>query len=910
MLKHLFLFLLLISFIDALLAQPPQIFKGKVVSKKNSEPVSFATIHMKEADLWIISDDNGLFTTNINNLPSVTLEVQCLGFEAYSSILQPSDFRDKELVVRLTPTSFAMEEITVLAKRSGGITTSSTLGNAAIQHVQPTSLADVMQLLPGNISSNPDLSTAQKISIREIGEDSNSAMGTAILVDGSPVSNDANLQTFSTSKTSDNFSTVAGSGIDLRQISTDNIESIEVIKGIPSVAYGDLTSGAVIVKTKAGHTPLEVKLKTDPKIKQIAIGKGIKLKAARSSVNFNFDYLQSFSDLRSKYEGFNRLTADIGFSKVFNPQKLPLSLNVKMSYFETIDEEKTDPDAMVAGENVVSQDRGIRLNSFGKWSPRLKLLTNLDYSLSFSLTHQISKEELYRTTASGLQVISVSLTEGENTGIFLPAEQFTHYTIDGKPFTISFQLTANKFSNFHNGNTNKVLYGLEYRLNANYGDGQVYDIWNPPFINSYSSRPRKYKDIPALQNLSVFLEDKLFLTLGKTHLDMQAGIRVNNFQMDGLFDSELGFYAEPRFNAQYRFLSQKNNKLFDKLSINFGIGKTYKSPSLIFLYPDKAYFDLSSLNYYVGDPSLNLSIVDTRIYETGNKNLKPSENLKIEAGIDFKFKNISGNITCFNEQLTNGFGFGREYLFLPYFRYQTSSVVPGTKPNPLELPKVQVVAVEDFQKPLNNQKIEKSGVEFSLDLGKVKILQTSFTLDGAWLKTKQTSSILPVQFQPSSASAVVYPYIGIYPAGESKISERFNTNLRMVTQIPRLRLLLSATTQLIWYDKYYYPLYDEAPMHLLYQDGSTRPFTPAMRNDPNYIRFVVNRSDKYYKTEIMPPLLLVNFRLSKELNDKMKFSFYVNNFTNSRPMYEYKRSGTFVRRNPEIYFGAELKLTL
>lgn len=113
---------------------------------------------------------------------------------------------------------------------------------------------------------NPDLTNAGQASIREIdaGEDANNALGTAIVVDGTPISNDANMQVFSTARSgssssvqqvSMNDQTTSGRGVDLRQISPDNIESIEVIRGIPSVEYGNLTSGAVIINTKAGVTP-------------------------------------------------------------------------------------------------------------------------------------------------------------------------------------------------------------------------------------------------------------------------------------------------------------------------------------------------------------------------------------------------------------------------------------------------------------------------------------------------------------------------------------------------------------------------------------------------------------------------------------------------------------------------------
>ena len=89
------------------------------------------------------------------------------------------------------------------------------------------------------------------------------SLGTLIIRDGAPVSNNANLQTVSPAITGagtalGGTSSPAG-GVDVRAISTDNIESIEVIRGIPSVEYGDLTSGAVIINSKAGREPFRLR---------------------------------------------------------------------------------------------------------------------------------------------------------------------------------------------------------------------------------------------------------------------------------------------------------------------------------------------------------------------------------------------------------------------------------------------------------------------------------------------------------------------------------------------------------------------------------------------------------------------------------------------------------------------------
>ena len=121
-----------------------------------------------------------------------------------------------------------------------------------------------------------------------------------MIVDGAPLSNDGNLQALSPSlagsasnQSQNGMSdqTTAGKGVDLRSVSPDNVESMEVIRGIPSVEYGNLTSGVVIVKTKTGSTPWEAKFKADPYSKMVYAGKGFTLKNG-SAINAGIDWTQ------------------------------------------------------------------------------------------------------------------------------------------------------------------------------------------------------------------------------------------------------------------------------------------------------------------------------------------------------------------------------------------------------------------------------------------------------------------------------------------------------------------------------------------------------------------------------------------------------------------------------------------
>ena len=125
------------------------------------------------------------------------------------------------------------------------------------------------------------------------------------------------------------------------------------------------------------------------------------------------------------------------------------------------------------------------------------------------------------------------------------------------------------------------------------GYGLKFDLNLPPKAGEAQSyRPRKFKDIPALHNLSAFLNDVSSFNIGATNLQFDAGIRLTNLFLDKEKSKRNSiFVAEPRVNTEFTFLSKKNNNIFDKLSISGGFGISNKMPTLLYLYPDKAYFD-------------------------------------------------------------------------------------------------------------------------------------------------------------------------------------------------------------------------------------------------------------------------------------------------------------------------------
>ncbi|MGD9978360.1 MAG: carboxypeptidase-like regulatory domain-containing protein, partial [Bacteroidales bacterium] len=269
---------------------------------------------IKELNLWTCSDMNGKYI--IKNIPAgaYTMQASCLGFEIYSqSFTVPVT---GQYIIKMVTTSLALDEVVVVAKEGKKITSTTTINASTLEHIQPSDLTDIMQLIPGNISSNPNLNDPKQLAIREIissrsSVDEMASLGTSLIIDGAPVSNDANMQVSSTTSASmgtltSNFSSSATGGVDARNISVDNIESVEVVRGVASAEQGDALSGVVKVNLKKGYTPLTAKVKVDPNIKQFYLGKGINLPMERGALNFDFDVTKSLDDARFPYETFYR----------------------------------------------------------------------------------------------------------------------------------------------------------------------------------------------------------------------------------------------------------------------------------------------------------------------------------------------------------------------------------------------------------------------------------------------------------------------------------------------------------------------------------------------------------------------------------------------------------------------------
>ncbi len=930
------------------------IVNGHVTGYDSKKPLQMVTVVIPSLNYWSITNESGYF--EISKIPAGTYELhfRLLGFQ--SKTVNVSVKSDQKLDVVMNAQSLSLDEVTVTAKEKKTGST-SVINELSIEHLQAKSLEDILQLVPGNLTQNPSLNAVGQAFIREVsGTNSNNSLGTAVLVDGVPLSNDANLQNVSTSMSGSRFSsqqstegtmqTTAGRGVDLRTISPENIESVEVMRGIAGAEYGNLTSGAIIVKTRSGKTPLEVNAKTDEFSKMFYAGKGFGLGHNAGCMNLSLDYSQSYSDIRKKYEGYDRITSNLGYSNVFMKLTTPLSLDIKFTYFRSMNDEKSDPQ-MKTQERIYNKNSGFRVSSEVKWALNKKLISNIEYKFLFSQSHQHDYSKDFRTLSTGITPVADSYVDGEFVTRFLNASYYMESWVDGKPINIFTQIKIDKLLKLKNEAFSDFKAGAEWKYDVNKGDGLVFDPLYPPLSADVQTvRPRPYNDIPAMNVASAFLENKTHIPVGNTQLTLQAGVRFSNMFIDPSANRDDIFTVEPRFNGIWQIFDKSNNKTFDDLSVVGGFGISNKMPTLMHLYPDKAYFDTKSFSRTKSDEYEGIAVMTTKVIEdTSNPSLKPSNSKKFEIGLVGAKKKKSGNITFFYEKIKDEFGFSTQHFVMPYNSYS----VPGETEdiyyengslyyvqNGVEYP-ATVTVEKDFQtyySPDNRNETKKRGIEYSFSLGQLNLLKTSLMIDGAWLRVKRIRDKETYRQVTQLVGGEKYPYIGVMPAGSGSIESRLNTNFRFVTHIPVFKMIFSTTAQFVWFeqsqsiykdkdgnDLYYKDPYYEGtsqedwywinPVGFWDKENKYHEWKPEYQESFEYRQMRQPCAhENYFGKEVFPIDFILNFRLTKEFGKIADFSFIANNFLNLANKHKYTTSSGYVNLSLPMYFGAEIKIKI
>ena len=820
------------------------------------------------------------------------------------------------LAIDLQP-SEPLTEVFVTARESHSASSASVIDTTAMQHLQPSSFTDLLELLPGHVSKDPSMGTPNIINLRTAlnvtpsDDYMTSAIGTSFIVDGVPLNNNAGMQTTSDSNHSDRET--VGKGVDMRGIATDDIEKVEIVRGIASVEYGELTSGLVNIKRKSSVTRLEARFKADSKSQLFYAGKGFRMPGKDWIVNAGVGYLDAKIDPRNSRENYKRITASVRSNKRFDNTVANLTWNSSLNYSATFERDNNDPDLTV--NNTI--DRFSTTNHNFSWNNSLSLRPverGILQEASFTSGISYSRERLSQTrhvAQSRVMPMPVSLTPGSNYVGYLPMLYLATLDVEGDPFTaylkgaVTLNRTAGNLSSF-------LKAGIEWNMSKNYGRGNVYDL-ERPITASTSSRPRAFRDIPAMHQLSAYVESRNLMHLGRHSLEATLGLRETQLlHLDSRYALSGKPYLDPRANLTWTLPSLyiAGHPLSPEL--NSGIGLQSKMPVAAFLYPAPVYTDFEQLNYYHNEPSYRVMNVMTYVEDLTNYDLKAARNLKWEVRGDLSYRDNRLSVTYFRERMNDGFrhaGFVHHYT---YRRYDASGYDPTLEnraPRLEDLPSTEMRYMAARSSVTNGSSTRKEGVEYTFQSRRIRAIKTRVTLSGAYLKTINTNSD-PLWYKPSIVmNGQELPFIGLYDDADGSIYKSFNTNIMFDTDLPTLGLRFSLAFQTVWFTSRQTHFKTGIPTHYMDIDGNVFEFTQESMEDTYLRQLVREYSSSTFEKNTIPAETAVNLKATKSFwKSRVNVALYVNRLFNIAP--DYKRYGIVVRRNYTPYFGMELNFRI
>lgn len=899
--------------------------KGRIIDAATSEAIPYATMTITGTDgkkHTTVSDISGYF--NIDGLTGnrYTVSVSYLGYSTTTFSYSNTDNRGAGITIKMKQDSRMLNEVVVTAHESQGITTSSVIDRKAIEHLQPSSFTDLLSLLPGGSTQLPDLTNSNSIRLRQAGTGGSnydvSSMGTVFVTDGIPINSNADMQMVKQASSNAAGDPDAGrnhttSGVDMRSIPTDNIESVEVIRGIAPVEYGDLTSGVVLIKRKLKATPFEARFKADSYSKLVYAGKGMQF--GSFIMNLGLDFLDAKADPRNPMTNYKRLTASARLQDSWSIGDMRLRWRSNYDYTGSFDDEKHDPEILKQKDDNYKSS----YNRFGMTHSLLlspgKVSALKSLSLDIALAYEWSKIEQQKSISlSRDMAASTSLEEGEHDGLYLPYHYISNVTVDGKPLNLFakmkgvFAMTTGRMG--HNINA-----GAEWKMDKNYGRGQQYDPARP-ISPGTPYRPRIYSHIPAMHQLSFYAQDNITLPFGGNLLSAQIGVRgsslanlSNRYKMNGKV------YIDPRLNLQWRFPETDIAGKPMTIDVNGGWGRQTKYPTLLQIYPDRIYTDLIELNYYNLTPEYKRLYLHTYIDDPTNYSLRPARNDKWELRLGMQYDGNSLSITYFHERMNDGFRSSSQVRPYSYRDYEENAINGNTltaKPSLENLPYSDKKILGIYSMTTNGSRMIKEGIEWQMATKRIEAIMTRLTVNGAWFKTTYTNSE-PMFSRNSTAVIEGTPvndlYIGYYDNRTGSVREQFNTNFMADTYIPRLNLSFSITAECMWYTSSQSIRSNGVPLKYMDYNGNIHEFTDECKSD-TYLQWLVNKyNDSAWLKQKVPFYMFLNLKVTKDFGKWMKIALFINRMIDYMPDYT-TNSGLKVRRTSKPYFGMELNFSV
>lgn len=938
--KILFLGLLFINIFKATATPSIYTISGRIAEDKTNIPLPGASVIINGTYLWAITNQNGEFTIAGVQEGNYHLQISFLG---YVPATVPVNVHShiKGLDIHLKENTLALDDVVVTAQApKNELNTRLIIGNNALEHLQVSNVSDISALLPGGKTRVPDLTSNNVFSLRDGGSTAgNAAFGTAVEVDGIRIGNNGSFGNLS--------------GIDTRSITVADIESVEVITGVPSAEYGDLNSGMIKIHTKKGKTPWNILLAINPRTEQISFSKGLDLGNDKGVINLSGEWTKATQKLTSPYSSYTRRGFSAGYSNTFRKSlKFDIGIAGNIGGMNT----KDDPDAYT-GEYTKVRDNVFRAHTSLAWLLNKSWITNLKFDASVYYNDNNSHAHTPYSYASEQPAVHAD-QEGYFIANKLPLTFFADQIVDSKELDYAASLKYEWNRLFNNVNSN-LKAGIQWKATGNIGEGEYYE--NPSLApNGY--RPRPYTSYPYMHNVSLYAEESLSLPIGNTSLRLMAGIRWENLFISGTQYNNLNTVS-PRFNARWQ--------LNRNISIRGGWGVTEKLPSYHVLYPRQEYRDIQTFGVSYNNNESSYIYYSQPYTMLHNENLRWQRNQNSEIGIDIDIARTKISLVGYFNRTKLPYKFTSTYTPFSYnvlqlpegfsmpsnpqitVDHQTGIAYIRDSESSYWTPMDVKVTDQTFNRstsPDNGPDVVRKGAEMIIDFPEITPIRTQIRLDAAYTYTKYIDNSLSYYYQNgwshTSLSNRSYQYVGIYANGDNssttangRRTHSLDANITAITRIPKARLIISCKLEaslvkrsqnLSEYNGGQYAfnvsgdnsttpsggnIYDGNsytaiwPVAYLDLNNEMHPFTSAEAENPEFA-YLIRRSGNAYTfaADGYDPYFSANINITKEIGDYISLSLNAINFTNTRRYVTSYATGVSAIFTPNFYYGLTCRI--
>lgn len=900
----LFLLLSICSCVAVVQASTTEESVSLTITDSEGQTLPFASVVVESAGLTYTADAQGQLRLKLSLFSNkgTRVTVSYLGKATRSlTITQDAVAKNKKINIALEDNNLYLKGVQVNATRTPIHSNSSILiQRNTIDNIQAYSMADIVQTLPGKAILNTDMHNASFLTLRSALQGDlqnpldaysrnklndyvrNAAFGIAYVVDGTPISNNTNMQLDSYGKwggvkmfdrrfNTDNNENV-GSGNDLRLIPASSIESVEVISGVAPVKYGDLSSGAVIINRRAGLTPFFGSVKVQYDIFNASLGKGFSLGERWGLLNLNVDYMHSTRDRRDRLKTNSNIAFNATWTHTLS-KALGWENTISADFSKNIDGLKSDPDAKL---NRTRTDRqNFRLSFRGLLSPQENAFIDaIDYNLSLSLSHQYDMHEEFIAN-NRLNLITDAYTNGLHETDVAPPYYNALLEIDGKPLALSGNVEARRTLKWGQS-THTLSLGIFARHESNHGKGKIFNAETPFYDGGQGGRgdrSYKYHNRIKLNQSGFYLQDKFMLPTTHGTLSATAGVRLE-------FQNQR-FAASPRLNTMWTF--------DNGLSFNAAYGISYKIPATAYLYPENVYFDRLVYSNYSNNAKERLFLYKTKVIDPTNPNLRSPYTHSFELGTTYAKSNFNTSLTGYLKIDQRGISSEAVLDTMWVQRYETLSQQPNQRP--VYAPKgAPELIIDSYFTPRNQLYSRNAGLEWIGGLRNIRPigLDINFSVVYNYSFYYQKGERMGTSIDLDKEAVA-----GIYKPTKNSSNELIST-LSLTKQIASLGLIFNLRLQNFWFRHFNRYGFDIYPIGYYNQSFQRVYLNEEQRKD---IRWTYIRLKDNEPVEISQPLIIPNchLRVSKEIGKKLRLSCYINNVFNYRPWIE--------RQNERIYFN-------